>query len=102
MNGANHRTDWFTNYPFPIFGAGWEAAMPDSWPDKGDTVIGNDVWLGYGATIMPGIQIGDGAIVATKSVVTRNVEAYSVVGGNPAQEIRLRFEAPIVKELLEI
>lgn len=102
MNGANHRTDWFTNYPFPIFGSGWEAAKPDSWPDKGDTVIGNDVWLGYGATIMPGIRIGDGAIVATKSVVTRNVEAYTIVGGNPAQEIRKRFEASIIQELLLI
>ncbi len=102
MNGGNHRTDWFTNYPFPIFGSGWESAMPDSWPNKGDTLIGNDVWIGYEATIMPGIRIGDGAIIATKSVVTRDVEAYTVVGGNPAIEIRKRFEASIIKELLEI
>lgn len=102
MNGGNHRTDWFTNYPFPIFGSGWEAAEPDEWPDKGDTLIGNDVWIGYSATIMPGIRIGDGAIIATKSVVTRDVKAYTVVGGNPAKEIRLRFEASIIQELLGI
>ena len=102
MNGGNHRTDWFTNYPFPVFENGWEKAMPDSWPDKGNTIIGNDVWIGYGATIMPGIQVGDGAIIATNSVVTKNVEPYSIVGGNPAKEIRKRFEENIIKELLEI
>lgn len=102
MNGGNHRTDWLTNYPFPIFGLGWEAAEPDEWPDKGDTLIGNDVWIGYSATIMPGIRIGDGAIIATKSVVTRDVEAYTVVGGNPAKEIRKRFEPSIIQELLLI
>jgi virginiamycin A acetyltransferase len=102
MNGGNHRTDWFTNYPFPIFGLGWEVAMPDEWPNKGDTLIGNDVWIGYEATIMPGIQVGDGAIIATKSVVTRDVEAYTIVGGNPAQEIRKRFDASIIQELLLI
>ncbi|MGD1704964.1 CatB-related O-acetyltransferase [Dapis sp. BLCC M229] len=102
MNGGNHRTDWFTNYPFPVFENGWEKAMPDSWPDKGNTVIGNDVWIGYGATIMPGIQVGNGAIIATNSVVKKNVEPYSIVGGNPAKEIRKRFEEEIIKELLEI
>lgn len=102
MNGGNHRTDWLTNYPFPVFGEGWETAMPDSWPNKGNTVIGNDVWIGYGATIMPGIQVGDGAVIATHSVVTKNVAPYSVVGGNPAQEIRKRFEDAMIKELLEI
>ncbi len=102
MNGGNHRTDWFTNYPFPIFGEGWESAMPDSWPNKGDTVIGNDVWIGYGATIMPGIQVGDGAIIASKSVVTRNVEPYSIVGGNPANEIRKRFDNSVIQQLLAI
>ncbi|NEQ78425.1 MAG: CatB-related O-acetyltransferase [Okeania sp. SIO2C9] len=102
MNGGNHRTDWLTNYPFPVFGEGWEKAMPDSWPDKGNTVISNDVWIGYGAIIMPGIQVGDGAIIATNSVVTKNVQPYSIVGGNPAKEIRKRFEEAIIKELLEI
>jgi virginiamycin A acetyltransferase len=102
MNGGNHRTDWFTNYPFPVFGLGWEVAMPESWPNKGDTIISNDIWIGYGATIMPGIQVGDGAIIASQSVVTRSVEPYTVVGGNPAQEIRKRFKKSIIQELLEI
>ena len=102
MNGGNHRTDWFTNYPFPVFGEGWEKAMPESWPDKGNTVIGNDVWIGYGAVFMPCIQVGDGAIIATNYVVTKNVSPYSIVGGNPAKEIRKRFEEAIIKELLEI
>ena len=102
MNGGNHRTDWFTNYPFPVFGNGWEKAMPETWPDKGDTIIGNDVWIGYGATLMPGIEVGDGAIIAAKSVVTRSVFPYSVVGGNPAQEIRRRFDAATIQALLKI
>jgi virginiamycin A acetyltransferase len=102
MNGGNHRTDWFTNYPFPIFGKDWAAAMPDSWPNKGDTIIGNDVWIGYGATIMPGVHIGDGAIIAAASVVTRDVVPYAVIGGNPAQLIRRRFEDSVIQELLAI
>lgn len=102
MNGGNHRTDWFTNYPFPVFGNGWEHAMPDSWPNKGDTVIGNDVWIGYGAMLMPGVQVGDGAIIATGSVVTRNVEPYTIVGSNPAALIRKRFDDAVIQELLQI
>lgn len=102
MNGGNHRTDWFTNYPFPVFGQGWEKAMPESWPDKGNTVIGNDVWIGYGATFMPGVEVGDGAIVASQSVVTRSVPPYTVVGGNPAKEIRRRFDDATIQALLEI
>ena len=102
MNGGNHRTDWLTNYPFPVFGNGWESALPDAWPFKGNTVIGNDVWIGYGATIMPGIKIGDGAIIGTQSVVTRDVSPYSIVGGNPAQEIRKRFEDSMIEDLLNI
>ncbi|MBD1910759.1 MULTISPECIES: CatB-related O-acetyltransferase [unclassified Leptolyngbya] len=102
MNGGNHRTDWFTNYPFPVFGEGWEKAMPNSWPNKGNTVIGNDVWIGYGATFMPGVEVGDGAIVATHSVVTRSVPPYTVVGGNPAKEIRKRFDDTTITALLDI
>lgn len=102
MNGGNHRTDWFTNYPFPIFGAGWETAMPTEWPHKGDTLVGNDVWIGYGATIMPGVHIGDGAIVATNAVVTKAVAPYAVVGGNPAQEIRRRFDPETIQSLLAL
>jgi virginiamycin A acetyltransferase len=102
MNGGNHRTDWFTNYPFPVFGQGWESVMPDQWPHKGDTVIGHDVWIGYGATLMPGVQVGDGAIIAAQSVVTKAVPAYAVVGGNPAQIIRYRFDAATIEALLTL
>ncbi len=102
MNGGNHRTDWFSNFPFPIFGKGWGEAMPDSWPNKGDCVIGNDVWLGYNCTIMPGVTIGDGAIVASESVVTSDVAPYTVVGGNPAKTIKKRFLDNEIEELLQI
>ena len=102
MNGGNHRTDWLTNYPFPVFGHGWEHAMPESWPNKGDTVVGNDVWLGYGAVVMPGVRIGDGAIIATQAVVTKDVPPYAIVGGNPAQIIRFRFDEPVIERLLQI
>ena len=101
MNGANHLTNAITSYPFAIFGEDWKNAMDGkTYPSKGDTIIGNDVWLGYQATIMPGITIGDGAIIATNSTVTRNVEPYTVVGGNPAKEIKKRFPKEKVDQLL--
>lgn len=103
MNGANHLSDAISTYPFAIFGEDWSNAMEGkSYPTKGDTVIGNDVWIGYGATIMPGVQIGAGAIIATKSVVTKDVEPYAIVGGNPAKKIRKRFSESDIQELLEI
>ena len=102
MNGGNHRTDWLTNYPFPVFGGEWSAAIPDSWPNKGDTVVGNDVWIGHGATLMPGVMVGDGAIIAAESVVTSDVEPYGVVGGNPAKLIRRRFDAATIEQLLHL
>jgi virginiamycin A acetyltransferase len=104
MNGANHKMSGFSTYPFNIFGNGWEKVTPEpqELPYKGDTVIGNDVWLGYEAMIMPGVQIGDGAIVAAKSVVTSNVPPYTIVGGNPAKPIRQRFSDEVVRELLAI
>jgi virginiamycin A acetyltransferase len=92
MNGGNHATDWFSTFPFPVFGNGWEAAAPEHWPYRGDTVVGHDVWIGYGATFMPGVTIGNGAIIATKSVVTKDVEPFAIVGGNPAELIRYRFD----------
>lgn len=104
MNGANHKMSGFSTYPFDIFGNGWEKVTPEpqELPYKGDTVIGNDVWLGYEAMIMPGVQIGDGAIIAAKSVVTSNVPPYTIVGGNPAKVIRQRFSEEVVRELLAI
>ncbi len=103
MNGANHLQDAISTYPFAIFGNDWSNAMlGKEYPTKGNTIIGNDVWIGYGSTIMPGITIGDGAIIATKAVVTKDVEPYSIVGGNPAKEIRKRFSEAEIKKLLEI
>jgi len=103
MNGANHLTNSLTTYPFAIFGNGWENAMDGkSYPKKGDINIGNDVWIGYNATIMAGVKIGDGAIIATNSTVIKNVEPYTIVGGNPAKEIKKRFSAEIITKLLEL
>ncbi|MEO0768931.1 MAG: Vat family streptogramin A O-acetyltransferase [Cyanobacteria bacterium J06649_4] len=104
MNGANHALGGFSTYPFYIFGNGWEKVTPQSGelPYKGDTVIGNDVWIGYESVIMPGVSVGDGAIIAAKSVVVSDVAAYTVVGGNPAKKIRQRFEDEAVAALLEI
>lgn len=76
--------------------------MPEAWPYRGDTVVGHDVWIGYGVTIMPGVQIGNGAIVATKAVVTKDVPAYGIVGGHPAELIRFRFDELTRRALEEI
>ena len=103
MNGANHLTDSITSYPFAIFGYDWSNAMEGkSYPTKGDTIIGNDVWIGYNSTIMPGIKIGDGAIIATNSTITKDVEPYTIVGGNPAKVIRKRFTEHEIIKLLKI
>ncbi|MDR6963552.1 Vat family streptogramin A O-acetyltransferase [Shewanella putrefaciens] len=104
MNGANHQVSGFSTYPFYIFGNGWEKAAPkpEDLPFKGDTCIGNDVWIGYNATIMPGVKIGHGAIVASQSVVTKDVPPYAVVGGNPATVIKLRFEQTVIDGLVAI
>jgi virginiamycin A acetyltransferase len=103
MNGANHLSKSITSYPFAIFGNGWEHAMEGkSYPNKGDTVIGNDVWIGYKATIMPGVKVGDGAIIATKAVVVKDVAPYSIVGGNPATEISKRFSDKEIEKLLDL
>ena len=94
MNGAN---------PFAIFGNGWESAMEGkSYPQKGDINIGNDVWIGFNSTIMAGVNIGDGAIIATNSTVAKDVEPYTIVGGNPAKNIRKRFSEDVIAKLLEL
>jgi virginiamycin A acetyltransferase len=103
MNGANHLTDAITTYPFAIFGNAWANAMEGkTYPSKGNIVVGNDVWIGYNATIMAGVTIGDGAIIGTNSVVTKDVEPYEIVGGNPAKLIKKRFYDDEIKDLLEI
>jgi len=104
MNGANHQTSTFSTYPFYIFGNGWEKATPEAneLPFKGDTHVGNDVWIGYESVIMPGVTIGDGAIIAAKSVVVNNVQPYTIAGGNPAKTIRQRFDDLTIAKLLEI
>ena len=91
MNGATHAMDGFSTYPFKIFGGSW-SETPINFEHKGDTVIGNDVWIGNSVTFMPGVKIGDGSIIGANSVVTKNVDPYTIVAGNPAKVIRKRFE----------
>lgn len=103
MGVANHRISSITTYPFNVFGGAFEEHTPShisQLPFKGDTVIGNDVWIGRESVIMPGVKIGNGVIVAAYSVVTKDVPAYSVVGGNPARIIKKRFDDEMI-ELLE-
>ena len=105
MNGGTHAMGGFSTYPFNIFGHGWEAGFdPATWTaeTRGDTVVGPDVWIGDHATLMPGVRIGAGAIVAAASVVTREVPPYAVVAGNPARVVRTRFAADVVERLLAI
>jgi acetyltransferase-like isoleucine patch superfamily enzyme len=102
--GGNHRTDWLSTYPFGFvyrdhFGQSTNREHPGS---NGNVSIGNDVWIGSGATIMSGIKIGDGAVIAANSTVVRDVAPYQIVGGNPAEVIKTRFSAPIVEILLKL
>lgn len=100
MNGANHLTESVSAYPFAIFGGDWQQAMDGkTYPTKGDTTVGHDVWLGYKATIMSGVTIGNGAIIAAHSVVTKDVAPYTIVGGNPAKVIKQRFSDAVVSKL---
>lgn len=104
MSGANHKLDGISTYPFPVFGNGWEKAMDKliSLPSRGDTIIGNDVWIGYQALIMPGVKIGDGAVIAAKSIVVKDIPPYAIVGGNPARLIKQRFSDAEIQLLLAI
>lgn len=101
MNGGNHLTDSFSAYPFAIFGPDWAPCMDGKrYPYRGNTVVGNDVWIGHKATIMPGVTIGDGAIIGSHSMVVKDVPPYSIVGGNPAKVLKLRFPEAIIEQLL--
>lgn len=104
MNGANHRMYSVTTYPFNIMGHGWEKVTPTlaDLPLKGDTVIGNDVWIGQNVTVMPGVHIGDGAIIAANSVVVNDVPPYHIAGGNPSKVIKQRFDDELIDYLLLI
>ncbi|MBR0415525.1 MAG: CatB-related O-acetyltransferase [Clostridia bacterium] len=102
MNGANHQMNAVTTYPFYTLD-GWDMAPPSSHdlPLKGDTVIGNDVWIGQNAVILPGVHIGDGAIIGANSVVGSDIEPYTIVIGNPAKLLRKRFENELIELLLK-
>ena len=105
FTSANHTLKSLSTYPFPLFFEEWgldKADVADSWDNKGNIVVGNDVWIGYEAVIMSGVTIGDGAIIGTRAVVTKDVPPYTIVGGVPAKPIRKRFADDIVASLLEI
>jgi virginiamycin A acetyltransferase len=101
MNGANHPLGGFSTYPFAMFGV---AGAPDvtATPHRGDTRIGNDVWIGREAVIMPGVRVGDGAVVGTRAQVVKDVPPYAVVAGNPGRVVKMRFRPEVVSELLAI
>ena len=102
FNCANHTLKSLSTYTFPLFYEDWEldkANVASAWDNKGDIVIGNDVWIGYEAVIMAGVHIGDGAIVGTRAVVTKDVPPYTIVGGIPAKEIRKRFSSDIIEQM---
>lgn len=101
-SSANHQMDGFSTYPFDVFGEPWRSSYKAVWPNKGDTVVGNDVWIGHEALIMPAVTIGDGAIIASQSVVTKDVPPFTIVGGNPAKIIRKRFDDNTIADLLKI
>lgn len=105
FTSGNHSLKSLSNYTFPIFFDEWDLDsknITSAWDNKGDTVIGNDVWIGYDAIIMPGVKIGDGAIIGTRAVVTKDIPPYTIVGGVPAKPIRKRFDDKTIEKLLSI
>ena len=103
FNSANHSMASLATYPFPIFFEEWGldvSRITRAWDNKGDIVIGNDVWIGYEAVVLAGVTIGDGAIIGTRAVVTKDVPPYTIVGGVPAKPIRKRFSNEIITALL--
>ena len=105
FTSANHKMHSISTYPFPIFFEEWGldvANITSAWDNKGDIVIGNDVWIGYEAIVLSGVTIGDGAIIGTRAVVTKDVPPYTIVGGIPAKPIRKRFSDEVISKLLEL
>lgn len=105
FTSANHTLKSLSTYPFPIFFEEWDLDkkhVNSAWDNKGDIVIGNDVWIGYEAVILSGVHIGDGAIIGTRAVVTKDVPPYTVVGGIPAKEIKKRFSEETISKLQQI
>lgn len=98
MNGANHQMNAVSTFPFYTL-EGWSQDVPkkEDMPIKGDTIIGNDVWIGQNVTILPGVHIGNGAIIGANSVVGSNIEPYTIVVGNPAKQIRKRFDDELIR-----
>ena len=105
FNSANHRIASLSTYTFPLFFEEWgleKENVAQAWDQKGDIIIGNDVWIGYEAVILPGVTIGDGAVIGCRAVVTKDVPPYTIVGGVPAKPIRKRFDEETIKELQKI
>ena len=105
FTSANHSLKSLSTYPFPIFFEEWDldvTNITDAWDNKGNIIIGNDVWIGYEAVILSGVTIGDGAIIGTHAVVTKDVPPYTIVGGGPAKPIRKRFDDKTIARLLEL
>ena len=105
LNSANHSLSSLSTYPFPIFFEEWNLDVKnitEAWDNKGDIVIGNDVWIGYEAVILAGVTIGDGAVIGARAVVTKDIPPYTIVGGVPAKPIRKRFTQETIDLLLKI
>lgn len=105
FNSANHALGSLSTYTFPIFYEEWgldRRSVADAWDNKGDIVVGNDVWIGYEAVILSGVAIGDGAVIGARAVVTKNVPPYTIMGGVPARPIRRRFDEATVETLLRL
>ena len=105
FNSANHTLNSLSTYPFPILFEEWPLDVEDiprAWDNRGDIVVGNDVWIGYEAVILAGVTIGDGAVIGARAVVTRDVPPYTIVGGVPAKPIRTRFDRDTAERLLEL
>lgn len=100
---GDHKLDAVSTYPFPIFGQGWESAFNVyDLPVKGDIVVGHDVWFGYDSLVMNGVNIGNGSIIASRAVVIKDVPAYSIVAGNPAKVVKMRFDSKTIERLQEL